>query len=629
MTLESIKSADDIKALDQNGIDTLCRELREKIIDTVSENGGHPASSLGAVELTVAIHRVFDSPSDSIIFDVGHQSYAHKLLTGRLDAFDTLRKKDGISGFTLRSESEHDAFGCGHASTSLSAAVGIAEANRINGDTHHVIAVVGDGAATGGMIYEALNNCADIENLIIILNDNDMSISQSVGGMSRYLARFRTSARYFRFKSRTKRFFGAIPLVGKWLIRFSRAVRDFFKRLLTSQNMFEQMGLKYYGPLDGNDEKHVELVLREAANDGKGSVVHLITQKGKGYAPAENDPGAFHGVSGFDRQTGVISKSVGETFSAHFGDLMTGYADSGMNICCITAAMTDGTGLDGFGRKHADRFFDVGIAEEHAATFAAGLACKGVTPVFAVYSTFAQRAYDQIIHDICLQNLPVVLALDRAGFVGADGPTHHGLFDVSMLMSAPNMHIFSCESFEDMEYAFEKAFSLGAPCAVRYSRGCPEDYDRAVWNDMVGVMYCDCGKDPECAVVTYGRTAFNALHAAVSSLENGRPVRVIKLIDLNPLDVTKLKLLLNGITDILFVEEGCLSGGVGEKILCLLQEYGLMHGRRMKIQAIDGRFMPIGTVAELDAMAGLDKDGIKKALDALCNQTQQEKEQII
>ncbi len=623
MILDSINSTEDIKAISPEQTKELCEEIRTKIIDTVSKNGGHPASSLGAVELTVALHRVFDSPDDSIIFDVGHQSYAHKLLTGRFDRFDTLRKFGGISGFTLRSESEHDAFGCGHASTSISAAIGIAEANRINGDKQRVIAVVGDGAMTGGMIYEALNNCADIENLIIVLNDNDMSISHSVGGMNRYLAHFRTSARYFRFKSRTKRFFGAIPLIGNGLITFARAVRDFFKRLLTSQNMFEQMGLKYYGPLDGNDEKHIELVLREAAKDGKCSVVHLITQKGKGYAPAEQDPGAFHGVSGFDKETGVIAHSFGESFSSHFGNIMLENAETDGRLCCITAAMADGTGLAEFARRYPDRFFDVGIAEEHAATFAAGLACKGIRPVFAVYSTFAQRSYDQIIHDICLQKLPVVFALDRAGFVGADGPTHHGLFDVSMLLSAPDMHIFACESFKDMDYAFEKALSLDAPCAVRYARGTPSDYDRAIWNDMVGVQYCDCGKEPTAAIITYGRISFNALHAAVLALEKGVSVRVIKLIDLLPVDMDKMRLLLGNIDHVLFAEEGCRKGGVGEMLLDALVSGGLFDGKRFEIKAIDGVFMPIGTTAELDRLAGFDPESLKNSLMKLCDRSEQ------
>lgn len=623
MILDSINSTSDIKAIPPEDINTLCDEIRAKIIDTVSKNGGHPASSLGAVELTVALHRVFDSPDDSIVFDVGHQSYAHKLLTGRFDRFDTLRRFGGISGFTLRAESEHDAFGCGHASTSISAAIGIAEANRIKGEQHRVIAVVGDGAMTGGMIYEALNNCADIENLIIVLNDNDMSISRSVGGMNRYLAHFRTSARYFRFKSRTKRFFGAIPLIGKGMIAFARAVRDFFKRLLTSQNMFEQMGLKYYGPLDGNDEKHVELVLREAANDGKCSVVHLITKKGKGYAPAENDPGSFHGVSGFDKETGTIAHSLGESFSSHFGNIMLSAAESDARLCCITAAMADGTGLAEFAKRHPDRFFDVGIAEEHAATFAAGLACKGTRPVFAVYSTFAQRSYDQIIHDICLQKLPVILALDRAGFVGADGPTHHGLFDVSMLISAPDMHVFACESFEDMDYAFAKALSLDAPCAVRYARGIPADYDRAVWKNMVGVQYCDCGKEPTTAVITYGRTTFNALHAAVLALEKGISVRVIKLVDLLPLDMSKIKLLLCNIDNILFVEEGCRKGGVGEMLLDALVSNKLFDGKRYEIRAIDGVFMPVGTTSELDRLAGFDPESLKDNIIALCGRSEQ------
>ncbi len=612
--LENIHSPADVKNLTDAEISTLCAELRTRIIDVVAKNGGHLASNLGAVELSVALHRVFNSPEDKIIFDVGHQSYVHKLLTGRGDDFDTLRQYGGITGFTSRSESEHDPFGCGHASTSVSAAVGIAAANKIKGDKHHVIAVVGDGALTGGMVYEALNNCADKDNLIIILNDNEMSISQNVGGLHRYLTRVRTSAKYFGLKAGTKHFFSAIPLIGKGLVRLFQKLRNGLKRLLTSQNMFEIMGLKYYGPLDGNDEKRLETVLREAAKDGKCSVVHVVTKKGKGYAPAEADPGAFHGVSGFDAESGVIKTSVGESFSQHFGKIATEAAAADRRVCAITAAMGDGTGLSGFAKDFPERFFDVGIAEEHAATFAAGLAGSGVKPIFAVYSTFAQRAFDQIIHDVALQNLPVVFALDRAGFVGADGPTHHGLFDVSMMMPVPGMRIFACESLEDMDYAFNKALQFDAPTAVRYARGVPADYDRAIWNDLVGIEYCDCGRAPTKAIITYGRTAINALDAAVTCLKSGTSVRVIKLIDLKPIDMDKLRLLCNNIYDILFVEEGMRIGGVAESLFVDMTNAGLLQNKSYRIKAVESRFVPVGTTAELDRLLGFDSQSIADAL---------------
>ena len=398
MILENINSPRDVKKLSANELKILAEEIRREILETVSENGGHPAANLCVVELTIALHRVFDSPKDKIIFDVGHQSYVHKLLTGRRESFRSLRKFGGISGFPRRDESEHDPFGAGHSSTSISAAAGIAAANKLNKNDAFTVAVVGDGAFTGGMIYEALNNCADKENLIIVLNDNDMSISPNVGGMSKYFSKFRSSAKYFRFKNGTKRFFNHIPLIGNGLTKCASFVKNRFKKLVMSQNFFEQFGLNYYGPLNGNDIMHLERVFKEARDDKKCSVVHICTTKGKGYKFAEERPDLFHGVSGFDIESGKI-KSGEKSFSEHFGEIICKYAESNEKITAITAAMPDGTGLKEFGRRFPERFFDVGIAEEHALTFACGMATEGMIPVFAVYSTFSQRAFDQLIHD--------------------------------------------------------------------------------------------------------------------------------------------------------------------------------------------------------------------------------------
>ncbi|MBP5231715.1 MAG: 1-deoxy-D-xylulose-5-phosphate synthase [Clostridia bacterium] len=442
MILETISSPEDLKQIPAEQIPALTNEIREELLRTVSQTGGHLASNLGVVELTVALHRVFDCPTDSILFDVGHQSYVHKLLTGRSGAFSSLRSFGGLSGFTSREESECDAFGCGHSSTSVSAAVGIATANRLNGSDAYTVAVIGDGAFTGGMVYEALNNCAGCTNLIIVLNDNNMSIAKNVGAMDTYLNRFRNSAKYFRMKNGIKQFFGKIPLIGGGLVRVSRAVKRGVKKLLIRENFFEHLGLSYYGPLDGNDEALLETVLKEAKKDGKCSVVHVCTKKGKGYSPAEERPDLYHGVGRFRPEEGVLPQpDAPQTFSDAFGEALCDLAEENRDICAITAAMPDGTGLLPFQERFPDRFFDVGIAEEHAVTFACGLAAKGLRPVFAVYATFAQRCYDQILHDCAIQKLPVVFAFDRAGFVGPDGVTHHGVFDVSFLNAIPGIDI--------------------------------------------------------------------------------------------------------------------------------------------------------------------------------------------
>lgn len=596
MILENINSPKDIMNLSQSDIDILVSELRETVVNTVSVTGGHLASNLGVIELTVALHRIFDSPEDKIIWDVGHQSYIHKILTGRKDRFDSLRQYNGLSGFTKRDESVHDPFGAGHSSTSVSAAVGIAAANKLEGNNNFTIAVVGDGAFTGGMIYEALNNCADKDRLIIILNDNEMSISPNVGGMSNYFRRFRTTARYFRFKNFLKSFFGGIPFIGKALVKIFRKFKNGIKRFLVSENFFEVMGISYYGPLDGNNTKHLEAVLKEAKKDGKCSVVHIITKKGKGYSFAEEKPDLFHSVKGFDIDSGELKNGYKKSFSEFFGELITKAGATDRNICAVTAAMGNGTGLDSFEEAFPERFFDVGIAEGHALTFSAGLASQGKKPVFAVYSTFFQRAYDQLLHDAALQELPIILALDRAGLVPDDGPTHHGVFDVSIVNGIPNTEIYSPDSFEELTYSFENALKSKNSVSIRYPKGAPDEYDRSIFKNIDGISYCDFGRNPATAIITYGKITKNALYAAAELYKNNINTRVIKLVRIKPIDYEALSFLTEEIDNIYVLEEGIKAGGVGENIAAYFAENCISTGKRIKIRAINNVFVGHGDI---------------------------------
>ncbi len=612
MILERINSPKDVKALCEEELSTLSAEIRKQLIETVSVNGGHLAANLCIVELTVALHRVFDSPKDKILFDVGHQSYVHKLLTGRRADFGKLRKANGISGFPKRSESEHDAFGAGHSSTSISAAAGIAAANQLCGNDAYTVAVVGDGAFTGGMIYEALNNCSDKERLIIVLNDNDMSISPNVGGMSRYFSKVRTSAKYFSFKNRTKRFFKSIPLVGNGMLKFGTAVKNRFKKLVMSQNFFEQFGLSYYGPVDGNDIKHIERVLNEAKDDKKCAVVHICTTKGKGYKFAEERPDMYHGVSGFDIESGKIKASGGESFSERFGKLICDRAEKNERIVAITAAMPDGTGLSEFSSRFKERFFDVGIAEEHAMTFACGLATEGMIPVFAVYSTFAQRAFDQLLHDVALQNLHVIIMLDRAGLVANDGATHHGIFDSAFISEIPNVEFYSPNSFASLEECFDKAISANGPVVIRYPKS--GDIDCEGFYVFKDVAFKDFGAHPESAIITYGRLQENSTKAASLCHENGVPTRVISITRLSPLPTESIIKLLDGIDNIIFAEEGIKNGGIGQHLCSDLTEKGVLNGKRFVIKAIDGVFPEHGSNCELLTELSLSPEAIAKAV---------------
>ena len=612
MILEKINSPKDIKSLTVKELSILSEEIRQEIISTVSKNGGHLAANLCVVELTLALHRVFDSPKDKIIFDVGHQSYIHKLLTGRREEFSELRKFNGISGFPKRSESEHDAFGAGHSSTSISAAAGIAAANLLLGSDAFTVAVVGDGAFTGGMIYEALNNCSDKENLIIVLNDNDMSISPNVGGMSKYFSKVRSSAKYFRAKHNTKRFFEHIPYVGDGLIKMARTVKNSFKRVAMSQNFFEQFGLTYYGPVNGDDITHIESLLTQAKNDKKCSVVHVCTTKGKGYAPAEEHPDVFHGVSGFDIETGKIKCGGKKSFSEEFGNIICDRAESNQKIVAITAAMPDGTGLAEFAKRFPDRFFDVGIAEEHALTFACGLATEGLVPVFAVYSTFMQRAFDQLIHDAALQNLHVIIMLDRAGLVANDGATHHGIFDSAFVSEIPNVTFYAPNNFVSLAECFDKALAHNGPVVIRYPKGCECNTENFIKCD--GFEYTDIGTEPKNAIITYGRLTDNALEAAEICKNQDVGVRVITISRLSPLPEDSIISALDGIDNIVFAEEGIKVGGVGQRLCAAMTEKGIINGRRFVIKAIEDDFPQHGSNDELLKLLSLSAEDIAKSV---------------
>ena len=591
--LEGVNSPEDLKKIPEDKIPELCSEIRGFLVENVSRTGGHLASNLGVVELSVALHRVFSTPKDHIIFDVGHQSYVHKILTGRRDAFDTLRQGGGISGFEKRSESEHDCFGAGHSSTSVSAALGFAQADRLSGSDAYSVAVVGDGAMTGGMIHEALNNCSSDLRLIIILNENEMSISRNIGRFAASLSKLRSTLGYAKTKKFTRRFLLRIPLVGKGLFRLVRATKKRVKNALYGSNYFEDLGLFYMGPIDGNDYEQVEATLRNAKMQPESVVVHLKTKKGLGYEPAEKDPGGYHSVY-------PESTHGGETFSAVFGKELTRLADGDEKICAITAAMCHGTGLTAFKEKHGDRFFDVGIAEEHALTFGAGLAAQGMKPVAAIYSTFLQRAYDNIIHDVALQSLPVVMAVDRAGLNASDGATHHGIFDVAFLSQVPDMTIYTPATYDGLRRSLGDALSLGKMCALRYPGG-KEDpqikkafYEEGFGSDGIGVRSTlDKNSAPDLLIVTHGRIAAQALLAAESLSAQGIVCGVVLLEKLKPYGECSEKLLpylpkQNGA--VIFLEEEIRAGGMGVCLSDEMRRRGMLDGLRYEIIATDDSF---------------------------------------
>lgn len=595
--LYKINSPDDLRRMPLRDMPALCAEIRAFLIEKVTEHGGHLASNLGVVELSVALHRVFDTPKDRLIFDVGHQSYVHKLLTGRRDEFDTLRTPGGLSGFTKRSESEYDPFGAGHSSTSVSAALGFAEADRIAGRDNFTVAVIGDGALTGGLAYEALNNCDKNLRLIIVLNENEMSISRNIGGFANYIARIRSTPRYLETKQRTKSTVVRIPLVGNGLYNIMRDTKQSLKNMMYKSNFFEDLGLYYIGPADGNDYFTTERLLREAKNKGESAIVHLKTKKGCGYPPAESNPDKYHSVA-------PAGSPHPRNFSAEAGKILLEAARADGRICAVTASMCESTGLSAFRSAFPGRFFDVGIAEEHALTFCAGLAAAGMKPVFAVYSSFLQRGYDSLLHDIALQGLPVVLFVDRAGMSSGDGPTHHGVFDVSFMSSIPGIKIYSPATLRTLHASVQEALADGCPAAVRYSNcGEDENIKRAFFGDgrTAGELSprpdFAAGEKKKALIITYGRIASEALRAEDMLAAEKISCGCILLTRLRPYGQTadEAAEIIAGSEahHIVFLEEGIRNGGAGMLIKdeLLTHHSGIMKNRTFDIMAIDDRFV--------------------------------------
>lgn len=617
--LYSVNSPDDLKKLSQEQLEQLAGEIRAFLVERVEENGGHLASNLGVVEMTLAIHRVFSTPQDHLIFDVGHQSYVHKLITGRRDDFVTLRKGGGMSGFPKRSESEHDCFGTGHSSTSLSAALGFAEADRLSGSDAYTVCVLGDGAYTGGMIHEALNNCRKKLRLIIILNENEMSISKNIGRFAKSLSRLRSSKGYFKTKNGIVSFLGKIPWLGRRMHSLIRRTKMAMKAALYGSNYFENLGLYYLGPVDGNDEAAVERLLIEAKESKQSCVIHLKTKKGKGYAPAEATPDKFHGMP-----PKSCSVPVGNNFSKEMGSILTEMATEDERICAITAAMADGTGLLSFQQAHPARFFDVGIAEEHAVTFAAGLAANGYKPVVAVYSTFLQRAYDSIIHDVALQNLPVVFCIDRAGLNASDGATHHGVFDVAFLSQIPNLRIYTPITYAALRVAMREALQADCPCAIRYPSGYEngqiyERFYNGTDTDDVRAR-CDYAlKDAESldvCVIAHGRIVNAAIKAQMQLSEQGKTVGIILLEQLKPYDLVAEQiesLLPKKACRVIFLEEEIRAGGMGMLLYDALKGKTCMQNKSCRWLALDDDFGIQEKDEHIWRSVGVDAESIVQA----------------
>lgn len=603
--LESIKHPSDVKVLDDASLEKLCAEIRGVLIDTVASTGGHLASNLGTVELTVALHKSFNSPEDKIIWDVGHQAYSHKLLTGRYSDFSTLRKEGGISGFVRPDESEHDSFYEGHAGVSVSQAAGVAAANAVKGSKNYAVAVIGDGAFGNGMTYEALNHAGSTKTrLIVILNDNEMSISENVGAMARYLAAVRAKPEYYRFKAGTERALNRIPVVGKSMSNHLFKLKTALKNIIYSSSFFEDLGFKYIGPIDGHNIARLCEAMDSAKMVARPVIIHINTLKGRGYDFAETSPEKFHGISKFDINTGEPVSS-GDSYSSRFGKALCEFAAKDKRICAITAAMALGTGLEGFSKAYPERFFDVGIAEEHAVTFASGLSSAGMLPVFAVYSTFLQRCADQLIHDGALQRQKMIIAVDRAGFVGEDGETHQGLFDVALLQSLPNTTVYSPATYAELNNALYNAFYKDENLIViRYPRGSMPEY--ALAEDANGGEFKTVGSG-KTAIVTYGRLYFNALKAAEMLREKGIEARIIKLGKIKPLPLGAVENALE-CENVFFFEEGMRSGGVAEKFGCALLENGFKG--QYSVTAVDGEFVAHASVARLMEKYSMDTAGM-------------------
>lgn len=613
--LDKVNNINDLKKLNTKELPDLCSDIRSFLVDKVSKTGGHLAPNLGVVELTVALHYVFNSPKDKVIFDVGHQCYVHKILTGRKNKFNTLRKLNGISGFPKTRESLHDIFNTGHSSTSISSALGIAIANKLDNKSDYTIAVIGDGALTGGLAFEGLNNAAIKDtNLIVILNDNQMSISPSVGGLSNYLNKIRSNKIYTGSKKRIKKFLSHIPLLGKTITSAIEWIKNSFKQMiLPSSILFEQFGFTYLGPVDGHNIDDLIEFLERAKTLKKPVLVHAITQKGKGYKPAEENPDAFHGIGPFDKITGKALSHTKASYSNIFSETINSLAKQNEKIVAITAAMPSGTGLTDFSTKYPDRFFDVGIAEEHAVTFAAGLARQGYIPIFAVYSTFLQRAYDQIIHDVALQNLHVIFAIDRAGIVGADGETHHGIFDFSFLSHIPNLTILAPKDAIELQQMLKFSINHNGPIAIRYPR---DGYAMSIGensNIELGKAQILC-EGSDLSIVAIGKSVRVALDIASELNKVNVSVEVINARFLKPIDEQTIKKSATKTRRIITIEDNVTSGGLASSVQNAIIN---ISGLQSMYFGYPDEFIIHGTSTEIEKIYKLDKDSIMEKISKM------------
>ena len=610
MLLEKIEQSSDIKKLKEEDYPILAKEIRRFLLEKISKTGGHLASNLGVVELTMALHLAFDLPTDKIVWDVGHQAYTHKLLSGRKEGFNDLRQFGGLSGFPKRKESPYDAFDTGHSSTSISAGLGIAQARDLLGDSYSVISVIGDGALTGGMAYEALNNAAQMQkNFIIILNDNEMSISPNVGGMSRYLSNVRTKESYTELKKGVENALKAIPGVGKSLATGVSMVKNGIKQLLVPGMLFEDMGITYLGPVDGHDVNAMVRVLKEAKRMRKAVLVHVITKKGKGYGPAEMNPSRFHGVDAFDLTTGKsVNAKKYPSYTDVFSEKICELAEKDPKVVALTAAMADGTGLSKFSKTYPDRFFDVGIAEAHEVTSAAGMASVGLKPVVAVYSSFLQRGYDQVVHDVCIQELPVLFAIDRAGLVGSDGETHQGIFDISFLNLVPGMSIMAPKNLWELESMLEFGVNFDGPMAVRYPRGQAyrglEEFRAPIRYGKAEMLY----EEKDIALFALGSMVSTGEHVREKLKNKGYSCTLANARFVKPFDTEMIDRLCEKHKLIITMEENVLRGGMGMCITKYIHDN--YPGIRVIQVALPDAYVEHGNVTALREMLGIDSDSV-------------------
>ncbi|MBI5406695.1 MAG: 1-deoxy-D-xylulose-5-phosphate synthase [Nitrospirae bacterium] len=616
--LDTINSPADLKKIPIEELPVLAGEIRERIIGVVSQTGGHLASNLGIVELTIALHYIFDAPDDRFVWDVGHQTYVHKLLTGRREAFHTLRQYGGISGFPKPDESPYDTFNVGHSGTSLSSALGMVEARDKKCRKEKVIVVIGDGAMTAGMVFEGLNHTGDLKkDIIVVLNDNEMSISRNVGAISSYLSKIITGEFYTRVKRETEQLIKNIPRIGTPMLKVAKKAEESVKGLVGPGTLFEELGFRYIGPIDGHRFDHLFPTLENIKRLHGPVLVHVVTKKGKDYPPAENDPASFHGVSSYDIKTGVpLNKSPLPSYTKIFGQTLIRLAEKDERIVAISAAMPEGTGLSDFAKRFPDRFYDVGIAEQHGVTFSAGFATGGFHPVVAIYSTFLQRAYDQIVHDVCLQNLPVTFAIDRAGLVGEDGPTHHGAFDISYLRHIPNIVLMAPKDEAELRHMLYTSIHLPGPSAIRYPRGAGIGADlsspfRTLKTGKGEILL----EGEDVAIVALGSMVYPSMKAAEILQRDGIEAAVINARFAKPLDESMILDLASRYGRIVTVEDGVLSGGFGSALLEVLEKSGIT-GICMKRIGIPDKFVEHGSIRELQRVYGLDAEGIAREVGA-------------